>query len=137
MPRKSSSTAKAKAKARQKPAPMSAKKAARAQIVPIDELSEWVRGILPRAVIVRKPSGAMYQAGTKIFALTRPGGVAMKLPEERVGCLVESRDDASFLVMGTKTMREWLMLRYSSPGDYRKDAKLFAEAMQFVASLKQ
>ena len=61
----------------------------------------------------------------------------MKLPEERVRSLVESRDDASFLVMGTKTMREWLMLRYSSPGDYRKDAKLFAEAMQFVASLKQ
>jgi len=50
-----------------------------------------------------------------MFAFTRPDGVAMKLPEERVRSLVESRDDASFLVMGTKTMREWLMLRYTSP----------------------
>jgi len=61
----------------------------------------------------------------------------MKLPEERVRSLVESRYDASFLVMGTKTMREWLMLRYTSPGDYRKDAKLFEAAMQFVEALEK
>jgi hypothetical protein len=114
-----------------------AKKAAREQIVPIDEMSEWVEGILPHAVVVRKPSGAMYQAGTKIFAFTRPDGIAMKLPEERVAALVENRENASFLVMGTKTMREWLMLRYNSPSDYRKDGKLFEEAMKFVASLKK
>lgn len=117
--------------------PKKAKKAGREQILPIDEVSEWVEGILPRAVVVRKPSGAMYQAGTKIFAFTRPDGIAMKLPEERVAALVDSREDASFLVMGTKTMREWLMLRYKSPSDYRKDAKLFEEAMTFVASLKK
>jgi len=79
----------------------------------------------------------MYQAGTNIFAFTRPNGMAMKLPEERVASLVDSREDASFLVMGTKTMREWLMLRYTSPRDYRKDGKLFAEAMNFVESLKK
>jgi len=114
-----------------------AKKAGRDQILPIDEVTEWIEGILPEAVVVRKPSGAMYQAGTKIFAFTRPDGMAMKLPEERVAGLVDSRADTSFLVMGTKTMREWLMLRYSSPIDYRKDGKLFEEAMKFVASLKK
>jgi len=65
MPRKSSSTAKAKAKAMQKPAPKPAKKGVREQTLPIDELSEWVQGILPKTVIVRKPSGAIYQAGKK------------------------------------------------------------------------
>ncbi len=118
-------------------APKKAGKPSKQQIIPIDELSEWIEGILPKAVVVRKPSGAMYQAGTKIFAFTRPDGVAMKLPEDRVADLVDSRADASFLVMGTKTMREWLMLRYSSPAGYRNDGKLFEEAMKFVASMKK
>ena len=145
MPHKSSNRAGNKPKKRsgrstaftQKPASKPAKKAVRKQIIPIDELTEWVEGILPQAVVVRKPSGAMYQAGTKIFAFTRPDGIAMKLPEEQIASLVETRDDASFLVMGTKTMREWVMLRYAGPGDYRKDGKLFYEAMKFVASLKK
>jgi hypothetical protein len=109
-------------------------KAKKLSIVPIDELSGWVEAILPRATITRKPSGAMYQAGSKIFAFTRPEGVALKLPESRIQNLVESRD-ASFLVMGTKTMREWVLVRYSSPGEYLGDGKLFEEAMKFVASL--
>ena len=118
-------------------APKKARKPHRESIIPVDELSAWIEGILPKAVVVRKPSGAMYQAGTKIFAFTRPDGVAMKLPEDRVANLVDGRADASFLVMGTKTMREWLMLNYTSPGGYRKDGKLFEEAMNFVASLKK
>jgi hypothetical protein len=109
-------------------------KPASKSVVPIDELSAWIGAILPQATIVRKPSGAMYQAGTKIFAFTRPEGVALKLPEPRIEKLVESRD-ASFLVMGTKTMREWALVRYQSPGEYLGDAKLFEEAMRFVASL--
>jgi len=145
MPARSSTTGKPRAKttvargdaSSAKTAPKKARKPPKEQLIPIDELSEWVIGILPKAVVVRKPSGAMYQAGTKIFAFTRPDGVAMKLPQERVASLVDSRADASFLVMGTKTMREWLMLRYAAPGDYRKDAKLFDEAMKFVASQKK
>lgn len=142
MPAESSGSGKTSAKSTvsrraAKTAPTKAAKARKEQLIPIDELSEWVLSILPKAVVVRKPSGAMYQAGTKIFAFTRPDGVAMKLPEDRVAQLVDSRADASFLVMGTKTMREWLMLRYTAPGDYRKDGKLFDEAMKFVASLKK
>jgi hypothetical protein len=78
----------------------------------------------------------MFQIGTKIFAFTRPEGLAMKLPEARIAKLVEIRD-ASFLVMGTRTMREWVLLRYSSPGDYLEDADLFEEALNYVASLKK
>jgi hypothetical protein len=101
-----------------------------------EALAEWIEGVLPKASVVRKPSGAMFQTGTKIFAFTRPEGVAMKLPEARIAQLVESRD-ASFLVMGTKTMREWVLVRYSKPGEFMRDGKLFEEAMKFVASLKK
>jgi len=102
----------------------------------MDALVQWIGVAMPKATIVRKPSGAMFQTGTKIFAFTRPEGVAMKLPEARIAELVESRD-ASFLVMGTKTMREWVLVRYSSPGEFTKDGRLFEEAMKFVASLKK
>jgi hypothetical protein len=101
-----------------------------------EDLAQWIEGAMPKASVVRKPSGAMFQTGTKIFAFTRPEGVAMKLPEERIARLVESRD-ASFLVMGTKTMREWVLVRYSKPGEFMQDGKLFEEAMEFVASLKK
>jgi hypothetical protein len=101
-----------------------------------EALAEWIEGVLPKTTVVRKQSGAMFQTGTKIFAFTRPEGVAMKLPEARIAQLVESRD-ASFLVMGTKTMREWVLVRYDKPGEYMKDGKLFEEAMKFVASLKK
>jgi len=136
MPRKSSIAGKPAAKSAAKVRTGSAAKATKQKVVPIDELAAWVEGILPEASVVRKPSGAMFQIGTKIFAFTRPEGVAMKLPETRIAKLVEVRD-ASFLVMGTKTMREWVLLRYSSPGDYLKDGKLFGEALNFVASLKR
>jgi hypothetical protein len=106
------------------------------RFVETDVLAEWIESVLPRASIVRQPSGAMFQTGTKIFAFTRPEGVAMKLPEERIAKIVEGRD-ASFLVMGTKTMREWVLLRYNSPGEFMQDRKLFEEAMNFVASLRK
>jgi len=136
MPLKSSDTGKPAAKSTPWARSGSPAKVPKQSAVPIDELGAWVEGILPQASVVRKPSGAMFQIGTKIFAFTRPEGVAMKLPEARIARLVESRD-ASFLVMGTKTMREWVLLRYSSPGDYLKDGKLFGEALNFVASLKK
>jgi len=101
-----------------------------------EALTEWIEDGMPKATVVRKPSGALFQTGTKIFAFTRPEGVALKLPEERIANLVQSRDAAS-LVMGTKTMREWVLVRYSSPGEFMKDRKLFEEAMKFVASLKK
>jgi hypothetical protein len=136
MPRKSSSTGKPAAKSATRVRTGPAAQVTKQKVVPIDELAAWVEGILPQASVVRKPSGAMFQIGTKIFAFTRPEGVAMKLPEIRIARLTEIRD-ASFLVMGTKTMREWVLLRYSGPGDYLKDAKLFGEAMDFVASMKK
>jgi hypothetical protein len=136
MPRKSQSAQKPAPKSAARTPAASAARAAKRQVVPIDEMAAWVEGILPQASVVRKPSGAMFQIGTKIFAFTRPEGVAMKLPEARIAKLTEIRD-ASFLVMGTKTMREWVLLRYNSPGDYLKDAKLFGKAMDFVASLKK
>jgi hypothetical protein len=106
------------------------------RFVETEALAEWIEGAMPKATVVRKPGGAMFQTGTKIFAFTRPEGVAMKLPEERIAELVESRD-AAFLVMGTKTMREWVLVRYSKPAEFMQDGKLLEEAMKFVDSLKK
>ena len=43
----------------------SAAKDPKQRVVPIDELAAWVEGILPQTSVVRKPSGAMFQIGTK------------------------------------------------------------------------
>lgn len=40
---------------------------------------------------------------------------------------------AEFLVMGKRQMKEWAYLERAKPADFKKDAKLFAEARDFVA----
>jgi hypothetical protein len=71
----------------------------------------------------------------KVFAFTRPDGVVLKLPEERIRELLDSHP-ATLLVMGKRVMREWVVLRHDDLDAYRKDKKLFLEAMAFVASIK-
>ncbi len=121
------------AKPPQKKAAKAGKKAEPAQVVDPHQLADWMKGILPKATAQHSKKGVMFAIGGKVVAFTRPGGIAMKLPEARIAELIESRD-ASFLVMGTKTMREWVLMHYTSPGEYLKDGKLFEEAMKFVAS---
>ncbi len=99
-------------------------------------LADWVHSILPTATVQRKMNGVSCMIGGKVFAFTRPEGVTLKLPEARVEELIDSRD-AGFLVMGKKAMREWVVLRYGSPGEFLQDGKIFAEAMKFVESLEK
>jgi hypothetical protein len=77
---------------------------------------------------------ASFLAGRKVFAFTRGGGgggVALKLPRERIEHLTE-RDDIAMLTMGRRTMKEWILLEHREPAEYKKDLSLFKEAMAYV-----
>ena len=84
----------------------------------------------------KTPTHATYFIGRKIFAFTRSGGgggVALKLPHERIAELVE-RDDITVLKMGKRTMKEWILLDHAKPTDYSEDLDLFKESIAFVAA---
>lgn len=91
-------------------------------------------GAWPGVSVHSKFGNASFQAGKKVFAFTRPEGVAMKLPEERIRSVMEDRD-AEFLVMGKKTMREWMLLRLDGRIT-APDLELLREAKNFVAGAK-
>lgn len=94
-------------------------------------LADW-----PQVSIHSKFGNASFQTGAKVFAFTRPEGIAMKLPESRIRALVEKRH-AEFLVMGKRTMREWMLLRVPETGRFSDQGfKLLREAKEFVAALK-
>ncbi len=63
--------------------------------------------------------------------VTKDGGLALKLPEERIEPLIESGEGA-LLVMGQRTMREWLVL---PDVDLADAVKLLKEAKAYVESL--
>ena len=96
-----------------------------------EALATW-----PGISVHSKFGNASFQVGKKVFAFTRPEGVAMKLPEERIRSVME-QCDADFLVMGPRTMREWMLLRLPQDGRLtRQDLELLREAKKFVAGLK-
>ena len=92
-------------------------------------------GGLPRVSSKNHFNHASFQVGKKVFAFTRSNGVAMKLPKEKIRELIETRD-ASPLVMGKRTMKEWIVIEHSDPSGYRKDLPLFKEAIAFASSKK-
>ncbi len=93
---------------------------------------------LPSITEERTQTHATYFIGKKIFAFTRSGGgggVALKLPKERIAELIE-RDDITILKMGKRTMTEWVLLDHAKPADYTGDLDLFKESIAFVAATK-
>lgn len=88
----------------------------------------------PEVAIRRNVRGASFVVGRKFFAFTRPEGLAMKLPENRIRALVEA-GEAQFLKMGKRTMREWALLRLEPTAQVRdEDIRLLREAMRFTSS---
>lgn len=69
----------------------------------------------------------------KIFAFTRPDeSAALKLPEARIAELIAADSEMQLLVMGQRTMREWVVIpNIAAPGNH----KLLLEAKAYVASL--
>lgn len=93
---------------------------------------------LPSITEEKTPTHATYFIGRKIFAFTRSGGgggVAIKLPAERIAELLE-RDHITILKMGKRTMKEWILLDHAKPTDYMEDLDLFKESIAFVAATK-
>lgn len=92
-------------------------------------------GDIPEVALTLYGDRANFTIGAKkkIFAFTRKDGVVLKLPAERVQALAQTRG-ASALVMGKKTMKEWVLMPYAHGSALRKDMKLVKEAMAFTAA---
>lgn len=88
---------------------------------------------IPGVVVKRKLASANFTVKKKVFAFTQGDGVVLKLPPETVKRLVEA-GTASMLVMGKRTMKEWIVIRLENPSDAKKQLRLFEEAMAFVAA---
>lgn len=93
-------------------------------------------GTLPGVTEEKTETHATFLIGDKIFAFTRNGGgMALKLPRERIAELVR-QEDFKPLTMGKRTMKEWMLIDHRKTADYKKDLELFKEAMAFVAVKK-
>jgi len=93
-------------------------------------------GKVPAVVVGKKSNSLNFTVRKKVFAFTKDGGVVLKLPPETVKALLKART-ASLLVMGNRTMKEWVVIRYQHASDARKHLRLFKEAMDYVAEMAQ
>jgi len=93
-------------------------------------------GKIPGVVVGKKFNSFNFTVRKKVFAFTKDGGVVLKLPAETVKALLRARA-ASLLVMGKRTMNEWVVIRYRDAADARKHLSLFKEAMDYVAEMAQ
>ena len=69
----------------------------------------------------------------KIFGFTRKEGVVLKLPAERVKELVTARGAAA-LVMGKKTMKEWVVMPYGKRGSAEEGLEVDQRSDRVYAS---
>jgi hypothetical protein len=88
---------------------------------------------IPGVVVKRKLTSANFTVKKKVFAFTRGGGVVLKLPPETIKRLLEA-GTASMLVMGKRTMKEWIVIRLKNPSDAKRQLRLFKESMAFVSA---
>jgi hypothetical protein len=75
---------------------------------------------------------ASFEIDGKVYCfITRDGNLAMKLPESLIAPLLED-GDAKLLTMGSRTMREWLVVPESGSA---ATLKLLHDAKTYVSSL--
>lgn len=91
---------------------------------------------LPGVAVGKKFNSTNFTVRKKVFAFTKDGGLVLKLPPQAVKTLLTSRT-ASLLVMGKRTMKEWVVIRYRDPADAKKHLSLFKEAMDYVKKAKR
>lgn len=90
-------------------------------------------GKIPGVVVKRKLNSANFAVKKKVFAFTKGDGVVLKLPPKTVKKLIEEKA-ATMLVMGKRTMKEWVVISLKDPAVARKHLALCKEAMAFVSS---
>jgi hypothetical protein len=66
---------------------------------------------LPGVVVGKKFNSPNITVRKKVFAFSKDGGVVLKLPLETVRAVVKA-GKASLLVMGKRTMREWVEIHH-------------------------
>jgi hypothetical protein len=88
---------------------------------------------LEGAQVAEKFGNASFSVGGKVFAFTRPEGLVLKLPPDAMARVIAERE-AGPLVMGTRAMREWVLLRLEGPEGYRGELDLMRVAMEFVGA---
>jgi hypothetical protein len=77
-------------------------------------------GKIPRVVVGKKFNSFNFTVRKTVFAFTKDGAVVLKLPP--------------LLVMGKRTMKEWVVIRYKESADAKKHLTLFKEAIDYVSS---
>lgn len=90
-----------------------------------DELA--VDGVTPGTGFGRS-SGL--RVGGRIYAIRHPDGLVLKLPEARVGELIEADDGQAWGPGPGRLMREWVAVGEATCGRW---AELAAEARRFVS----
>jgi hypothetical protein len=122
----------AKLQAALEPLPRKVEKAARTQKSLASVLSAMLEG-LPGVNVKKSANRVSFMIGKKVFAFTLKQGAVLKLPQARIQALVDKKA-ASFLVMGKREMKEWAVIEHEEPQEYKKDLKLFKEAIALVSS---
>lgn len=88
---------------------------------------------LPQVKVGKHINNINFLVGEKVFAFVKGDGVAMKLPREKIKELID-QDRATPLVMGKRTMKEWVVLKHEDPEEYKGDIEIFKESIAFVSS---
>lgn len=86
----------------------------------------------PGAYVMTKGKIANFTINKKIFAFTKGNALVLKLPGSVIQDLL-ARKQATMLTMGTRTMKEWVTIRYGNYDECEKDVPLLKKAMRFVS----
>lgn len=73
-----------------------------------------------------------YYINKKLVACVFEENICLKLPLERVKVLLKEPGITQYMAMGTRLMKEWVLITRKNPKDYLKDQKLFKEAHAYV-----
>jgi len=87
---------------------------------------------IPRVSITKKFHNTSFLIGRKVFAFTKGEGVVIKLPKEKIKQLLD-KGNAEVLVMGKRAMKEWVIIKYKDPNEYKNALELFNESMTYVS----
>jgi hypothetical protein len=87
---------------------------------------------LPGVSVKQSATHASFLIGKKIFGFSRPSAFVLKLPKLRIEQLL-SEGRASLLVMGKRTMQEWVLIERKGTDEDRSNLALMRESVAFVS----